>query len=102
MARLLLAATDEALQQVVSEEGFVEDPERRCYWASLMTIKWAIIKLEKEHRKVRRRPNVERKTLRRYIMNGVDFRAVKHSSKLWLGQECTIKVVGQSSAQEVH
>src|ERR1700749_5154687 len=54
MARLLLAATDRALQQVVSEEGFAEDPDRRWTWSSLMTIKWVILRLEKEHRKIRR------------------------------------------------
>src|ERR1700749_488780 len=78
MARLLLAATDRALQQVVSEEGFAEDPDRRGTWSSLMTIKWVILRLEKEHRKIRRQvcetgDQGETGVPEFKVMSGVDF-----------------------------
>jgi transcriptional activator HAC1 len=93
MARLLLAATDRALQQVVSEDGFAEDLDRRWAWSSLMTIKWVILRLEREHRKIRRRvwtDNEELKDIK--VMAGVDYRAVARSSRLWQGMnsKCTI------------
>jgi transcriptional activator HAC1 len=84
MARLLLTATDRALQQVVSEDGFAEDPERRWTWSSLMTIKWGILRLERDHRKIRLGVDVmDHETLQRKVMAGVDFGAVARSSRLW-------------------
>jgi transcriptional activator HAC1 len=107
MARLLLAATERALQQVVSEEGYAADPERRWTWSSLMTIKWTILRLEREHRKIRRQvrergvPDVE-------VIKGVDLGAVARSTQLWQGvtasSNCNISVDNCSwtTAQEVH
>jgi transcriptional activator HAC1 len=110
MARLLLAATDRALQQVVSEEGFAEDSDRRWTWSSLMTIKWVILRLEREHRKIRRqvwtrRNHGEHSLSELKVMTGVDLGAVARSSQLWQGM-CTTS--GDESgnvwatAQEVH
>ncbi|KIW32310.1 uncharacterized protein PV07_03864 [Cladophialophora immunda] len=114
MARLLLAATDRALQQVVSEEGFAEDPERRWTWSSLMTIKWVILRLEREHRKIRRRVWMDKKAAvvddgvsEFKVMAGVDYGAVARNSQLWQGasSNCTITRDDGGSwvpAQEVH
>jgi len=86
MARHLLAATDRALQQVVSEEGFAEDKDRRWTWSSLMTIKWVILRLEREHRKIRWHVASDRGwPAKDHVMNGVDWRAVQRSSGLWMG-----------------
>ncbi|KAK5197375.1 transcription factor that binds to CRE motif [Exophiala xenobiotica] len=107
MARLLLAATDRALQQVVSEDGFAEDPERRWTWSSLMTIKWTILRLEKEHRKIRRRvwANRDEALSGVKVMAGVDYRAVARNSQLWQGMSpnCTITTGDDGwMPQEVH
>jgi len=111
MARLLLAATDRALQQVVSEEGFAEDAERRWTWSSLMTIKWGILRLEKEHRKIRRqvwesRDHKESGVPAFKVMTGVDYGAVARSSQLWQGRNCTSSSEDSGHswgpAQEVH
>lgn len=107
MARLLLAATDRALQQVVSEDGFAEDPDRRWTWSSLMTIKWVILRLEREHRKIRRRvwENSDDSISNVRVMAGVDYGAVARSSKLWQGikSNCTVtRDDGWVHAQEVH
>ncbi|KAJ9609440.1 transcription factor that binds to CRE motif [Cladophialophora chaetospira] len=110
MARLLLTATDGALQQVVSEDGFAQDPERRWTWSSLMTIKWTILRLEREHRKIRRqvretRIQDEKGVTELKVMAGVDLGAVARSSKLWQGN-CTTRhdnsYNGWATAQEVH
>ena len=108
MARLLLAATDRALQQVVSEDGFAEDPDRRWTWSSLMTIKWVILRLEREHRKIRRQvwTKDDDGVSGVKVMAGVDYGAVARSSQLWQGimnSNCTIiRDDGWVPAQEVH
>lgn len=107
MARLLLAATDRALQQVVSEDGFAEDPDRRWTWSSLMTIKWTILRLEREHRKIRRRVGIKSEEVpdANNVMAGVDYRAVARNSQLWRGMKsnCTnITDENWRQAQEVH
>jgi transcriptional activator HAC1 len=110
MARLLLAATDRALQQVVSEDGFAEDPDRRWTWSSLMTIKWVILRLEKEHRKIRRqvwesRDQGDEGVPEFKVMTGVDYGAVARSSQLWQGVCMTSSEDREHSflpAQEVH
>ncbi len=110
MARLLLTATDGALQQVVSEDGFAQDPDRRWTWSSLMTIKWSILRLEREHRKIRCqvRDNgnpMEKGIPELNVMTGVDFGAVARSSQLWQGNCTTSYDDGGSSClpvQEVH
>ena len=107
MARLLLTATDRALQQVVSEDAFAEDPDRRWAWSSLMTIKWAILRLERDHRKIRHGYGVmDHETLRRKRVAGIDIGAVARSSRLWTESrsDCTNTSQGwQAQAMtEVH
>ena len=89
MARLLLAATDRALHEVVSEEGFAKYADRRWTWSSLMTIKWVILRLEREHRKIRRQiwesRGGENDVPELKVMTGVDLGAVTRSSQLWQG-----------------
>jgi len=110
MARLLLTATDGALQQVVSDDGFAQDPERRWTWSSLMTIKWSILRLEREHRKIRRQvrdieDQDEKGVSALKVIAGVDLGAVARSSQLWQGN-CTTSYEngdnGWVAAQEVH
>ena len=102
MARLLLAATDRALQQVVSDDGFVQDPDRRWSWASLMTIKWGILKLEREHRKIRRSTESDYGSLRQELMAGVDLGAVARNSELWKPRNCINREQSWTTAPEVH
>lgn len=106
MARLLLAATDRALQQVVSEEGFAEDSDRRWTWSSLMTIKWTILRLEREHRKIRRQVSTKHNGVTGLkVMSGVDYGAVARNSKLWQGpnSNCTTSIDDNwVMPQEVH
>lgn len=105
MARLLLTATDRALQQVVCEDGFAEDPERRWAWSSLMTIKWGILRLERDHRKIRHGVGlVEAELLQRKVMAGVDFGAVARSSRLWMEArgDCITTEEGWGVTMEVH
>ncbi|KAK5062521.1 hypothetical protein LTR84_004594 [Exophiala bonariae] len=106
MARLLLAATDRALQQVVCEEGFAEDSDRRWTWSSLMTIKWTILRLEREHRKIRRQVSTKHDGVTGLkVMSGVDYGAVARNSKLWQGPNanCTISIDDNwAMPQEVH
>ena len=107
MARLLLTATDEALQRVVSEDGFAEDPDRRWAWSSLMTIKWAILRLERDHRRIRHGVGVvDHKVLRRRVPAGVDFGAVARSSRLWSEERSDCMNMdegwGRQAPMEVH
>jgi len=107
MARLLLAATNRALQQVVSSDGFAEDPDRRWTWASLMTIKWGILRLEREHRKIRQVDVTEQKALESMCtFQGVDVRMVARSKGLWNQPGNCISTMTnnepQATAQEVH
>lgn len=100
MARLLLAATDRALQQVVSDDAFAEDPDRRWTWASLTTIKWSILRLEKEHRRVRNGIQyVDHEIVRRRIMEGVDVAAVARSSRMWTEPAATCTNIGVTRHQ---
>lgn len=106
MARLLLAATDRALQQVVSEDGFAEDSDRRWTWSSLMTIKWTILRLEREHRRIRRQVSTKHDGVAGLkVMSGVDYGAVARNSKLWQGpnSNCTTSIDDNwATLQEVH
>jgi transcriptional activator HAC1 len=106
MARLLLAATDRALQQVVSEDGFAEDSDRRWTWSSLMTIKWTILRLEREHRRIRRQVSTKHNGVTGLkVMSGVDYGAVARNSRLWQGpnSNCTTSIDDNwVMAQEVH
>ncbi len=107
MARLLLTATDRALQQVVSEDGFAEDPDRRWAWSSLMTIKWAILRLERDHRKIRHGHGVmDHEKLQRKLVAGIDIGAVARSSGLWTESrsDCISTSTGWAAqaATEVH
>lgn len=107
MARLLLAATDRALQQVVSEDGFAEDSDRRWTWSSLMTIKWTILRLEKEHRRIRRQVATKDNGVTGLkVMSGVDYGAVARNSRLWQrGPNSNCTTTSDDNwvlAQEVH
>lgn len=104
MARLLLAATNRALQQVVGSDGFAEDPDRRWTWASLMTIKWGILRLEREHRKIRQVDVTEQRALEDMCgFKGVDVTMVARSKGLWNGK-CISTTTDEhwATAQEVH
>lgn len=104
MARLLLAATNGALQQVVASDGFAEDPDRRWTWASLMTIKWGILRLEREHRKIRQVDVTEPSALEDLCdFKGVDVTMVARSKGLWNGK-CNSMTTDEHrpTAQEVH
>jgi transcriptional activator HAC1 len=81
MARLLLAATDRELQRVVEDEAFAEDPEVRALWASLLTMKWVIVRLEREHRRYRRL--IYDEVVDSGHLDGVDYEAVARSSGRW-------------------
>jgi transcriptional activator HAC1 len=107
MARLLMAATDRALQLAVSSDGFAEDPARRWSWASLMTIKWGILRLEREHRKLRRVDVTEQKSLEGMCgIQGVDVSMVARSKGLWnqpaTGKCITTNEESRATAQAVH
>jgi len=66
---------------VVSEEAWAEDPESVAFWASLMTMKFAIVRLEREHRRYRHviRDEVDDET----HFEGVDYEAVARSFGRW-------------------
>jgi transcriptional activator HAC1 len=86
MARLLLVATDRALQPVVGRSDFAEDCGRRWSWASLMTIKWSIIMLERVHRRMRRRGVTDLTECDgpiKQFMPGVDGATVVQNMNLW-------------------
>ena len=90
---------------MVSEDGFAEDPERRWAWSSLMTIKWGILRLERDHRKIRHGVGmVHSEVLQRKVMAGVDFGAVARSSGLWRESQanCINNDEGWAIAQGVH
>ena len=106
MARLLMAATNRALQQVVSSDGFAEDADRRWTWASLMTIKWGIIRLEREHRKIRHVDVTDKGALEEMCgIQGVDCVMVARSKGLWTQPGKCISITNEESlatAQAVH
>lgn len=106
MARLLLAATNRALQQVVSSDGFAEDADRRWTWASLMTIKWGILRLEREHRKIRQADLIEPKALEDMCgIKGIDVTMVARSKGLWNHPGKCISTTNEetrATAQAVH
>ena len=93
-ARLLVAATDRALQRLVSDDTFSTDPESTRMWASLLTVKWAIKRLEKEHERYRLMVDVPEGVLEPLPglaremglirkMDGVDYAAVERSLWRW-------------------
>lgn len=105
MARLLMAATDRALQQVVSSDGFAEDTDLRWTWASLMTIKWGIIRLEREHRKIRQLDLSEYGQIEDVCdIQGVDCAMVARNKRLWTqpGKCISTEEVPKVKAQAVH
>jgi len=77
-----------------------------------MTIKWVILRLEREHRKIRRQVWESRDTGSNGVsefkgLTGVDYGAVARSSELWQmnAAKCNIIRDGNNSwlpAQEVH
>jgi len=96
MARLLLAATNRELQRVIGEEVWFENSDRRSYWGSLLTMKWVIVRFDKEHRRYRRLAGNEGVDNRQ--LDGVDYDAVARSSGRWMD----IKTERQTSNDEVY
>jgi hypothetical protein len=105
MARLLLVATDRALQPVVGQSDFAEDCGRRWSWASLMTIKWSIIMLERVHRSMRRRGVTDLTEcdgpIKEFI-SGVDGATVVQNMNLWKSglESCNTTIVTGQSCTE--
>ena len=99
-ARLIKAATDRALQRLVDEEAIFENPEGGQRWASLLTTKWAIQCLEKEHQRYRLMVDIPKDvveplpSLARQIglinkMEGVDYVAIERSLWRWRSENNT-------------
>jgi transcriptional activator HAC1 len=98
-ARLITVAADRALQRQVTEGSNLEDLERCQKWASLLTLRWTIKWLEKEHARYRgaRRDcgssvypmdiSPEHMSKLGMIHQGVDYRAVERSSWRWDSDE---------------
>ncbi|ERF72445.1 hypothetical protein EPUS_06074 [Endocarpon pusillum Z07020] len=94
-ARLITVAADRALQRQVTEGSSLEDPESCQKWASLLTLRWTIKWLDKEHaryREARRIGSSLADTTGSNPQNsdrlgvgyqGVDYRAVERSSWRW-------------------
>jgi transcriptional activator HAC1 len=95
-ARLITAAADRALQRQVTEGSSLEDAESCHKWASLLTLRWTIKWLEREHaryREARRvgKPLVDTTDFTKSHQpsqeetshQGVDYRAVERSSWRW-------------------
>jgi transcriptional activator HAC1 len=94
-ARLITVAADRALQRQVTEGPSLEDPESCRKWASLLTLRWTIKWLEKEHARYReacrhgsslvgsRDLDSQSKDGDGLVHQGVDYRAVERSSWRW-------------------
>ena len=91
LARLLQEATDEALQRAVSEDALLESKEAGNEWASLMSLKWSIHCLEREHQRYRlvvdkscdeSLPGLARE-MGVNKMDGVDYEALERSTWRW-------------------
>lgn len=94
-ARLIKVAADRALQRQVAEGSNFEDSESCHKWASLLTLRWTIRWLEKEHaryREARRAGNsveptpeftTQTQSTTGIGHQGVDYRAVERSLWRW-------------------
>jgi transcriptional activator HAC1 len=96
-ARLITVAADRALQRQVTEGSSLGDPEGCRRWASLLTLRWTIKWLEKEHARYREARRVGSSLVdssdfdpphmgmseRETGHQGVDYRAVERSSWRW-------------------
>lgn len=94
-ARLITVAADRALQRQVTEGSSLQDPESCRKWASLMTMRWTIKWLEKEHARYRECRRVgsslvdpmdlDSQSMRKHGIGhrGVDYRAVERNSWRW-------------------
>ena len=96
-ARLITVAADRALQQQVSEGLTLEDRESRQKWASLLTVRWTIKWLDKEHARYRgsRRTGTSSSSseppMKRdqsmgageKCYQGVDYRAIEQNLRRW-------------------
>lgn len=83
-------AADRALQPKLSEENWTDDPDRRWAVASLMTIKWSIRKLEREHQEIRiklRTGKLDRDKLIKMEHTGIDYGAVERHYRLFDAQD---------------
>lgn len=90
LAPLLMMAADRALQPKLSEENWTDDPDRRWAVASLMTIKWSIRKLEREHQEIRiklRTGKLDRDKLIKMEHTGIDYGAVERHYRLFDAQD---------------
>ncbi|KAJ9656354.1 transcription factor that binds to CRE motif [Neophaeococcomyces mojaviensis] len=86
LAPLLTMAADRALQQRLSEENWTTDPDHRWAVASLMTIKWSIRWLSREHSHMRmqfRYGQIDRDSLYGKEQLGVDCGAVERHFRLF-------------------
>ena len=98
-ARFITVAADRALQRQVTERSSLDNPESCQKWASLLTLRWTIKWLEKEHARYREARRVESSLLgsmdsKPHTINnkssghrGVDYRAVERSSWRWDSME---------------
>ena len=98
-ARLITVAAERALQRQVTEGSSLEDPESRQRWASLLTVRWTIKWLEREHARYREARRVEGSLVDSMEFNpqaksnhgtghqGVDYRAVERSLWRWDSME---------------
>lgn len=94
-ARLITVAADRALQRQVTDGSSLGDLESCQKWASLLTLKWTIKWLEKEHARYREARRVGSSLVNTTDSNsqnmgnqegfhqGVDYRAVERSSWHW-------------------
>ena len=95
-ARLITAAADRALQRQVTEGSSLEDAESCQKWASLLTVRWTIKWLEREHARYREARRIGKcivdptdftnphpKGQEETIHQGVDYRAVERTSWRW-------------------
>lgn len=94
-ARLITAAADRALQRQVTEGSSLEDPASCQKWASLLTVRWTIKWLEKEHARYREARRVggslagPMDLILQHVYHqglghqGIDYRAVERSSWRW-------------------
>lgn len=104
LARLLEAATDRALQRVVDDDSILEDRRAGQQWASLLTTKWAIKCVEREHQRYRLMvdhsidldQNLPEMApgVRVNNMEGVDYKAVERSSWRWRSENLASKPEG--------
>lgn len=86
LAPLLKTAADRALQQILTEENWMANPDHRWTVSSLITIKWSITWLNNEHLNMRmqlRNGMIDRDSLYDKEKKGVDCDAVERHYRLF-------------------